>query len=69
MQHLGEIGKLSGILNGIDYEEHDPATDPRLAAHFDLDRPEGKAENKSALQAELGLPVTETATVIGVVSR
>ena len=62
-------GRLSGILNGIDYDEYDPETDPRLPAHFNRATPAGKADCKAALQRELGLPVTDTSAIIGVVSR
>ncbi len=44
---------LSGILNGIDEEVWNPATDTHVAAYT---RPAGKAENKARLRAELGLP-------------
>jgi starch synthase len=35
---------LTGILNGIDYNEWNPATDRKIAAHYTADRPEGKAD-------------------------
>ncbi len=69
MRTLATEGRLSGILNGIDYEEFDPATDPHIPAHFSADAPEGKAKCKQALQAELGLPQSETTALIGMVSR
>lgn len=46
---------LSGILNGIDYAANDPATDKRIVCPFDAAHPEGKPENKRALQQRLGL--------------
>ena len=50
-------GKLCGILNGIDTDYYNPATDPVLAQKYDLTTfPEGKTANKLALQRELGLP-------------
>jgi starch synthase len=69
MQTLAGEGRLRGILNGIDYEEFNPATDPRLKAHFSLDDPAGKAKCKAALQAELGLTKSAKPAVIGIVSR
>lgn len=44
---------LTGILNGIDTDAWNPATDPAIHPYGDLD---GKAANKSALRAEMGLP-------------
>jgi starch synthase len=45
-----ERGKCSGILNGIDVEVWDPATDKYLNHHFDTETvEEGKANNKKAL--------------------
>ncbi len=46
---------VSGILNGLDIQEWDPATDPHLAARFSVAEPEGRAANKAALQARFGL--------------
>lgn len=59
---------LYGILNGIDYEEFDPATDRRIAVNYDTKSLEKKKENKRALQEEMGLPPGE-APLIGVISR
>jgi starch synthase len=64
-----EQGKLSGILNGIDYELNDPATDSLIPAHFTTDDLAGKAMNKQALQEKMGLPVQADIPLIGVVSR
>jgi starch synthase len=46
---------VSGILNGLDTAEWDPATDRHLAARFSAAAPEGRAANKAALQARFGL--------------
>ncbi|MDB5372482.1 MAG: glycogen synthase GlgA, partial [Belnapia sp.] len=42
-------GAVSGILNGIDTAEWNPATDPHLAARFDAADPAPRARNKAAL--------------------
>lgn len=64
-----ESGKLSGILNGIDYENNDPETDPFLTEHYSLEDLSGKDKNKAALQKEMGLRVDPTVPLIAVVSR
>jgi starch synthase len=61
--------KFTGILNGIDVQEWNPATDPLLPAHYDADSLAGKEENKRALLAELGLPYAAGRPVIAAVSR
>ncbi|MGX9855858.1 glycogen synthase GlgA [Limimaricola variabilis] len=45
---------LSGILNGIDETAWNPATDPHIAEGYR--HPAGKAPNRDALRAEMGLP-------------
>ncbi len=62
--------KLSGILNGIDYDYYDPETDPAIVCHYSVDDAgEGKAANKLDLQKKLGLPEREDVPVISVISR
>ncbi|KRL86132.1 glycogen synthase GlgA [Ligilactobacillus apodemi] len=61
--------KLSGILNGIDYDNFDPNNDPALVANFTAKDLSGKAKNKAALQEKFGLPVRKDVPLIGVVSR
>ncbi|WP_043366503.1 glycogen synthase GlgA [Belnapia sp. F-4-1] len=46
---------VSGILNGLDTAEWNPATDRHLAARFSAAEPERRAGNKAALQARFGL--------------
>jgi starch synthase len=61
---------LSGILNGIDPNEWNPAADPHLAANYDVDTvSQGKALCKAALQKELGLPPEPDVPLVGFVGR
>lgn len=61
--------RVAGILNGIDREAFNPATDVHLAAPFDANDASGKAACKSALQAEFGLPIAPDRPLLGIVSR
>lgn len=60
---------LHGILNGIDDEVWNPATDPHLARTFDAAHLEPRLENKRALQARAGLPVRDDVPLCAMVSR
>lgn len=68
LRGLAAEGRLTGIVNGIDYEAQNPATDPSLGAHFSVSDLGGKAVCKQALQQELNLPQND-AMLIGMVSR
>ena len=46
---------LQGILNGIDLNAWNPATDEMIPQQYSVDSLDQKAENKRALQQELGL--------------
>ena len=61
--------RLSGILNGVDYELWNPATDPLLKAHFDVKRMRGKASAKRTLQRLLGLEERADALLFAAVTR
>ncbi|RME46661.1 MAG: glycogen synthase GlgA [Chloroflexi bacterium] len=60
---------LFGILNGIDTEEWNPATDDQIAVNYDVHSLARRVENKLALQAECGLPQNRDVPVIGMISR
>ena len=61
---------LTGIVNGIDYNIWDPATDKLIAAPYSAADPAGKEKNKQALMSEYKLdPKLKDAPVLGMVSR
>src|SRR5262245_19753986 len=60
---------LTGILNGIDTEVWNPATDPHIAAHFSRAELAGKKACRAALAREMGLSADDHRPVVGVVSR
>jgi len=61
--------KMSGILNGIDTDVWNPATDPAIAAPFGVGKMAGKKVNKKALQNRFGLAEDKKAPLFCVVSR
>ena len=63
-----QSGKLVGILNGIDSEVYNPATDQNLAYNYDAKNLAGKAKDKKALQDEMHLP-KRTDPLFAMVSR
>jgi starch synthase len=62
-------GKTSGILNGIDRDLYNPATDRAITQTFTAETLELRAANKITLQEELGLEVNSGAFLVGMVSR
>ncbi len=62
-------GHLWGILNGIDYEIFNPATDHQIAANFEVNSIEKRAANKSDLQKAVHLSEVSDVPLIGMVSR
>ncbi len=61
--------KLSGILNGIDTDTYNPATDPDIVRHYSVDDMSGKVENKRALQERLCLPIEPDIPLVAMVTR
>jgi starch synthase len=61
---------LHGILNGVDYQIWDPATDSKIAAHYSPDRLEGKVACRRDLLHAYGVSnVSDDTPVLGMVSR
>ncbi len=62
-------GALSGILNGIDLEAWDPATDTALSQSYDVRGLKKKAANRAAVAERLGLDADSQGPLFCVVSR
>ncbi|MGA2259837.1 MAG: glycogen synthase GlgA [Acidobacteriota bacterium] len=63
-------GDLYGIVNGIDYDEWNPETDPLVAAHYSMQDLSGKADCKAALLQTMKLPRRKgRVPLIGIISR
>lgn len=60
--------KMRGILNGLDYDEYNPETDPFIYVNYKKSITE-KLLNKTKLQNELGLTVKKSIPLLGIVSR
>lgn len=61
--------KLSGIVNGIDYDIWNPKTDPIISQNYGIESVDKKIENKIELQKKYGLPVDPNIPMIGMVTR
>lgn len=62
-------GKLFGIINGLDYDENNPATDNLLEQNYDIRSIGLREKNKVALQKEFDLPVDPEIPILGFVGR
>lgn len=62
-------GKLWGIVNGIDTEKYDPATDKLIHQNFTTETIDKRRLNKIKLQEESGLEVNRNAFLVGMVTR
>ena len=61
---------MQGIVNGIDYDSYNPATDEKLYTKYDAESFRTKKwKNKTRLQEELGLEVDKKKYMIGLISR
>jgi starch synthase len=60
---------VHGILNGLDVDAWNPATDLRLAQTYDVAGPERRIANKLALQQRLGLELGARVPLVAMVTR
>jgi len=60
---------LSGILNGVDYDEWDPGVDKHIARNYSAEDVSGKAACKADLLRSMGLPEYPDSPVVGIISR
>lgn len=61
--------QVSGVLNGLDMDDYNPATDSRIPATYTIEDLGGKWECKRQLQENLGLNVDPNVPIIGMVGR
>ena len=61
--------RLFGVLNGVDYQEIDPASDHYIQTRFTADSLEKRAENKAFLQEYAHLPVLPDVPLLAMISR
>jgi starch synthase len=61
--------KLTGILNGVDYNEWNTTKNPHLLRSYTVARMAGKTFNKRELQRQIALPVDEKIPLFGTISR
>jgi starch synthase len=60
---------VHGILNGLDYEVWNPATDRHLASPYDVNSLDRRLANKHQLQSRVGLPVRDDVPLVAMVTR
>ena len=65
----GHTNKLTGILNGIDYDVFNPETDKSLYKNYDINTIELKEENKKKVCEYFGLNYNPNRPLIGLISR
>jgi starch synthase len=65
----GRADDVTGILNGVDYTQWNPETDPWIAKHYSADHSTPKASCKESLQSALGLTPKSDVPLLGMISR
>lgn len=61
--------KLTGILNGLDYQEFNPAVDKKIVSNFNASALSKRTANKIHLQKEFNLDISEEIPLLGIVGR
>jgi len=61
--------RLFGVVNGIDYEQWDPAADSNIPHRFDIETIDRRVANKTVLQQQARLPVRPEVPLVGMVTR
>ena len=61
--------KITGIINGIDYENYNPQSDPELKRHFSAENQTQKSANKTELQKAFSLPERKEVPIVAMISR
>lgn len=64
-----KAGKIYGIINGIDYDEWDPAKDNLIIKNYSIKDIKGKKACKADLQKAFNLPISPKTPLIGMISR
>lgn len=66
---INRKNNLYGIINGIDYDDYNPATDPGLLKNYGIESIDKKFENKLFLQKKFNLPQNNEIPLISMVTR
>ncbi|MBM2853881.1 MAG: hypothetical protein HW417_809 [Steroidobacteraceae bacterium] len=66
---LARGGAITGILNGVDYDDWDPRSDRYLPRHYGANQLRTKADLKQQLLARLGLRDAPRRALVGIISR
>lgn len=61
--------KLTGIVNGIDYDVYSPEKDENIPVNFDINQLEKKGEIKTYLQERFGLTVNKDTPILAMITR
>ena len=61
--------KIRGILNGIDTESFDPASDNKIFVNYDSSNTNGKLENKLQLQTVMNLQNNDLIPIVAIITR